>query len=113
LFVAGFLFWLPLSINRIHYWPKAVELLQNYDPDHPVDVNFGGSTFWQHTVSILLAIALMSGALALSSILPILGWIVSGLAVVGLLVGTLLWHDWPPFLNYLLLLALAIGLMTK
>ena len=113
LFTAGFFFWLPLSIGRINYWPKAVELLQNYNPNHPVDVNFGGSTFWQHTVSVLLAIALMSAALALGSILPILGWIVAALAVAGLLVSTLFWHDWPPFFNYLLLLVLAIGLMVK
>ena len=113
LFSAGFLFWLPLSISRIRYWPKAVELLQNYDPDQPVDVNFGGSTFWQHTISVLLAIGLMGAALALGNTLPILGWILSGLAAVSLLVGKFIWHDWPPFMSYLLLLVLAIGLIIK
>lgn len=113
LFAAGFAFWLPLSIGRIRYWPQAVELLQNYDPNQPVDVNFGGSTFWPHTITVMLAITLMSAALALGGVLPILGWVVAGLTVAGLLVGTLLWHDWPPFLNYLLLLIMAVGLMVN
>ncbi|MCA9875962.1 MAG: hypothetical protein KC441_19955 [Anaerolineales bacterium] len=113
LFALGFLLWMPISIRRMRYWSRAVTLLENYDSELPVDVNIGGRTFWPHTVSVLLAIAFMGSALAVGGTLPILGWIVGILAMGGLLVGTLLWHDWPPFINYLLLLILAIGLILS
>lgn len=86
LFAVGWFLWVPISISRLRYWPEAVELLHNYDPAHPVDVNFGDRTFWQHTISVLLAIVFMSVALALGQALPVLGWILVGLAAAGLFV---------------------------
>ncbi len=113
LLAASALLWLPISINRIRFWATAVALLAQWEADRPVEVNFGLQTFWAHTSAILLAITLMGAALAWSQFLPITGWLLAGLALASLFTAHLVWHDWPPFLNYLLLLLLAIALMIS
>ncbi|MCB8960184.1 MAG: hypothetical protein H6651_07705 [Ardenticatenales bacterium] len=111
LFGAACCLWLPISIGRIRYWSTAVALLAKHDVDRPVDINFGANTFWSHTICILLAIVLMSTALAWAGVLPWLGWLVALMTLAGLVADRWIWRDWPPFLNYLLLLILAIGLI--
>lgn len=111
LFTAGFLLWIPLSVQRLQYWSKAVKLLRNYNESEPVDVNFGGKTFWPHTYCILAGVGLMGAALALGGVLPTLGWIIAGLVVLVVGVAIPRWHDWPPFVSYIFLLIMAIGLM--
>lgn len=110
LFAVGFLLWLPISIDRLRLASDASELIENYDPAAPPDL-MAVSTFWAHTYCVLAAIALMGAALALGSVLPTLGWIVAGIAVASALIAAFVWHDWPPFISYVWLLIMAIGLI--
>lgn len=112
LFAAGFLLWLPISVDRLRLGAQAAELIRRYDPAAPPAVMVNpGTLFWSHTYCILAALALMGAALALSGVLPTLGWVVSGLAVAGVVLAVFVMHDWPPFMSYVILLALAVGLM--
>jgi hypothetical protein len=53
----------------------------------------------------------MGAALALAGVLPVLGWVVVGLSATAALFGGLIWGDWPPFMSYIILLVLVVGLM--
>ncbi|MBX3059436.1 MAG: hypothetical protein KF770_23535 [Anaerolineae bacterium] len=112
LFFVGLLCWLPISIDRLQLGANAAELIRTYDPaaPPPIMVNLGWF-FWANTLCILAALALMGAALALAGVLPTGGWVVSGLAVVGVLLAAFVLHDWPPFMSYVILLLLAIGLI--
>lgn len=111
-FVAGFLFWLPISRDRLQLGAEAAEMIRAYDPAMPPGIMVSFSwVFWANTLSILTALALMGAALALARVLPTLGWVVSGLAVAGALLAVFVTRDWPPFMSYVILLALAVGLM--
>lgn len=112
LFAVGFLCWLPISIERLQLGARAAELLRTYDPaaSPEVMVNFSW-VFWANTLCILAALALMGTALALAGVLPTLGWVVMGTAVASAVIGAFIWGDWPPFMSYLIVLVLAIGLM--
>lgn len=112
LFFAGFVFWLPISFNRLQLGANAAEMIRTYDLAVPPAVMVNSTrVFWPHTWCVLIAMALMGVALAINNVLPTMGWIVAGLAVLGTVVGGLIWHDWPPFMSYLFLLVLALGLM--
>jgi hypothetical protein len=112
LFAAGFLLWLPISVDRLRLGAQAAELIRNYDLAAPPAVMVNpGTLFWSHTYCILAALVLMGAALALAGILPTLGWVVSGLAVAGVVLAAFVMHDWPPFMSYVILLALAVGLV--
>ena len=111
LFVAGFLLWLPISMGRVQLGANAAELIRNYDPASPPKVMANSWSFWPNTICILMAIGLMGLALALADVLPTLGWMVTALAVAGIVLGTLMMHDWPPFMSYVILLVMAVGLM--
>ncbi|GJM41090.1 MAG: hypothetical protein DHS20C20_13720 [Ardenticatenaceae bacterium] len=108
----GFLCWLPISIDRLRLGANAAELIRSYDPASPppIMVNFSW-VFWIHTLGILAALASMGGALALATILPVWGWVVMATSMGGAFVGLLIWHDWPRFLSYIIVLVLAIGLI--
>lgn len=112
LFFAGFLCWLVISIDRLQLGAKAAELIRTYDPAAPpeVMVNFSW-VFWANTLCILAALALMGTALAVAGVLPTLGWVVMGTAVASAIIGTLIWGDWPPFMSYIIVLILAVGLV--
>jgi hypothetical protein len=86
-------------------------LIRTFDPSAPVEVGRNTWVFWPHSLCILAAIALMGAALALAGVLPLLGWVVAGLAVAGALVGLFVLHDWPPFMSYVILAVMAIGLI--
>lgn len=105
------LLWLPISVNRLNLAAQAVALLRSNDPVIQVPMLINANTFWLYTISALAGIALMGAALALAGALPTLGWVVTALAVAAALIGALVWHDWPPFMSYILVLVLAIGLM--
>ncbi len=111
LVAVGFLCWLVISIDRLQLGAKAAELIRTYDPAAPpeVMVNFSW-LFWANTLCILAALALMGAALALAGVLPTLGWVVMGTAVASALIATLIWRDWPPFMSYVIVLVLAVGL---
>ncbi|MBE2222121.1 MAG: hypothetical protein IAF02_11300 [Anaerolineae bacterium] len=112
LFFAGFLLWLPISIERLQLGAHAAEMIRTYDPGVPPIVMGGASwVFWSQTLCILAAIALMGAALAVAGVLPTVGWVITGLAVVSIVLGTLVMHDWPPFISYIILLVMAVGLM--
>ena len=113
LFGIGALLWLPISGDRLRVFREAPELTRLYNPATPPVVFNDTGVFWPHTVAILAAIGLMGGALALGGVLPTLGWVIVGLAVVGGGAGVLLMRDWPPFLSYVILLVLAVGLLWK
>jgi hypothetical protein len=113
LVVAGFVFWLPISLHRLELGANAAEMLRTFNPSAPVEVGRNTWSFWPHTLSILAAIALMGAALALAGALPTLGWVVAGLAVAGALLGVLVMHDWPPFMSYVIVLVMAIGLIRS
>lgn len=110
LFFAGFLLWLPISLGRLQIGAQAAELIRTYDPAAPPAM-VNSVTFWPHTYCILAALAFMGAALALADVLPTAGWVVSGLAVAGVLLAAFVMHDWPPFMSYVILLVLAIGFM--
>lgn len=112
LFAVGFLCWLVISIDRLQLGAKAAELIRTYDPAAPpeVMVNFSW-VFWANTLCILAALALMGAALAVAGVLPTLGWVVMGTAVASAIIATLIWGDWPPFMSYILVLILAVGLI--
>lgn len=110
--VVGFLFWLPISIGRLQLGAKAAELISTYDPTTPPEVMVNRSwLFWANTLCILAALALMGAALAMVGVLPTLGWVVMAMAVASAIIGALIWGDWPPFMSYVIVLVLAIGLM--
>jgi hypothetical protein len=106
---AAFLLWLPISLNRLHQGAVAADLIANYNPGTPLPVIINSNTFWPYTVCALAGIGLMGVALA--GTLPTLGWVVAGLSLAAALVGRLVWGDWPPFMSYIILLVLAVGLM--
>ncbi|HHY54047.1 MAG TPA: hypothetical protein GYA08_01295 [Chloroflexi bacterium] len=113
LVVAGFVFWLPISLHRLELGANAAEMLRTFNPSAPVEVGRNAWSFWPHTLSILAAIALMGAALALAGALPTLGWVVAELAVAGALLGVLVMHDWPLFMSYVIVLVMAIGLIRS
>lgn len=111
--VVGFVFWLPISLHRLKLGANVAEMLRNFNPSAPVEVGRNTWSFWPHTLSILAAIALMGAALALAGALPTLGWVVAGLAVASALLGVFVMHDWPPFMSYVIVLVMAIGLIRS
>lgn len=108
---AACLLWLAISANRLHLGAQAVELMANYDPHTPLPVLISFNTFWPYTYCALAGIGLMGAALALAGVLPVLGWVVVGLSATAALFGGLIWGDWPPFMSYIILLVLVVGLM--
>ncbi|GIK72018.1 MAG: hypothetical protein BroJett021_10060 [Chloroflexota bacterium] len=113
LVVVGFVLWLPISMHRLELGANAAEMIRTFDLNAPVEVGRNTWSFWPHTLSILAAIALMGAALALAGAAPTLGWVVAGLAVAGALLGVLVMHDWPPFMSYVIVLVMAIGLIRS
>ena len=113
LFAVGALLWLSISVHRLQLGANAVELIRKINPDQPPSVMLNSWEFWPHTLCVLAAIALMGADLALVGVLPTLGWIVMALAVAAAVIGALVWHDWPPFMSYVILLVLAIGLIRS
>ena len=113
LFAAGFLFWLPIAADRLALGARAADMLRSFDPADPPIVMGASWSFWPNTLSILTAIFLMGAALGSAGVLPRLGWIVAGLAAAGIAIGVFVMRDWPPFMSYILLLVLAIGLMRS
>ncbi|MBP8293601.1 MAG: hypothetical protein KAX65_12570 [Caldilineaceae bacterium] len=109
--VAGCLLWLPISLHRLELGAHAAELLRTFDPNAPVEVGRNTWVFWPHTLCFLAAIALLGAALALAGALPMLGWVVAALAAASMVLGPLVLHDWPPFVSYVILLVMALGLM--
>ncbi len=114
LFAAGFLLWLPISVDRLRLGAQAAELIRSYDLAAPPAVMVNpGTLFWSHTYCILAALVLIGADLALAGILPTSGWVVMGLAVAGVVLAAFVMHDWPPFMSYAILLVLAVGLMRS
>ena len=111
LFAVGALLWLSISVHRLQLGAHAAEMIRTFDPGAPPPVMLNSWEFWPHTLCVLAAIALMGAALALGGVLPTLGWIVMALAVVAAVIGPLVWHDWPPFMSYGILMVLSIGLI--
>lgn len=107
------LLWLPISANRLQLAAHAAEMIASYDPAAPPEVFRNTGTFWPYTFTALAGIGLMGAALALAGVLPTLGWVVAGLAVAGALLGAFVMHDWPPFMSYVILLVMAIGLIRS
>ncbi len=110
---AALLFWLPISANRLDLAARAADMIARYDPAAPPEVFRNTGAFWPYTFAALAGIGLMGAALALAGVLPTLGWIVAALAVLGAAVGAFVMHDWPPFMSYVILLVLAIGLIRS
>ena len=108
---AALLLWLPISADRLRLAARAAEMIAAYDPTAPSEVFRDTGTFWPYTFCALASVALLGAALALAGVLPVLGWIVAALALVGALTGTFVMHDWPPFLSYVILMVLSIGLI--
>lgn len=108
---AALLLWLPISADRLRLGTHAAEMIAAYDPTAPSEVFRDTGTFWPYTFCALASVALLGAALALAGVLPVLGWIVAALALVGALTGAFVMHDWPPFLSYVILMVLSIGLI--
>lgn len=110
---AALLLWLPISVDRLQLASDAAKMIASYDPAAPPEVFRNTGTFWPYTFTALAGIGLMGAALALAGVLPTLGWVVAGLAVAGALLGAFVMHDWPPFMSYVILLVMAIGLIRS
>ena len=110
---AALLLWLPITVDRLQLAARAAEMIASYDPAAPPEVFRNTGTFWPYSFAALAGIGLMGAALALAGVLPTLGWIVAGLAMAGALLGAFVMHDWPPFMSYVILLVLAIGLIRS
>ena len=110
---AALLLWLPISANRLDLVARAAHMIAAYDPSAPPEVFRNMGTFWPYSFAALAGIGLMGAALALAGVLPTLGWVVTGLAVAGALIGAFVMHDWPPFMSYVILLVLSIGLIRS
>lgn len=108
--MAALLLWLPITVNRLYLGAQAAALLAGTDPNASLPVLVNADTFWAYTVAALAGIGLMGAALALAGALPVLGWVAAGLCAAGALAAAFVLHDWPPFMSYLILLILAIGL---
>lgn len=108
---AALLLWLPISIDRLQLGARAAAMIASYDPAAPPEVFRNTGAFWPYTFAALAGIGLMGAALALAGVLPTLGWIVAALAALGAVVGAFVMHDWPPFMSYVILLVLSIGLI--
>lgn len=109
---AACLLWLPITLERLQLGANAAALIRTFDPSAPPAVMENARwAFWPHTLCLLAAITLMGAALAVADVLPLLGWIVTALAIGSVLVGLLIMRDWPPFMSYIIVLVLAIGLM--
>lgn len=111
--VAALLLWLPISANRLDLAARAADMIAAYDPAAPPEVFQDTGTFWPYSFAALVGIGLMGAALALAGVVPTLGWIVAGLTVAGALIGALVMHDWPPFMSYIILLVLSIGVIRS
>ncbi|MEZ4767391.1 MAG: hypothetical protein R2844_03085 [Caldilineales bacterium] len=94
--VAALMLWLPISVDRLQLGGRAAAMIASYDPVTPPEVFRNTGTFWPYTFCALAGVGLMGAALALAGALPLLGWIVAALAVLGALAGALVMHDWPP-----------------
>ncbi|MBE7532945.1 MAG: hypothetical protein HND44_11015 [Chloroflexi bacterium] len=112
LIFAGFLFWLPISLDRLQLGAKAAEMIRTYDPamSPEIMVNTSG-VFWANTLCILAVLVLMGAALALADVLPTLSWVVAGTAVASAFISIFIWGDWLPFMSYMIVLILAVGLI--
>ncbi len=113
LFAAGTLLWLPISLDRLRVFQAAPDLIRLYKPSAPSAIFHDMGVFWPHTLCILAAIGLMGSALAVGGVLPTVGWVVAGLAIIGGGAGILIMQDWPPFFSYVILLVMAIGLVRR
>ncbi len=107
------LLWIPISVTRLHLLDAAPALIASFDANSPPRVMIGDQgLFWLYTVLTLASLILLGVALALGGVLPRMGLIVAGLAALCLVVvAPLVLRDWPPFMSYLLTLALAIALL--
>jgi hypothetical protein len=101
--VLSVVLWLPITVRRLTIGRRVDALIA----EQPAVVNIGGPTFWPYTVATLGSIVALSCSL-----------VVAGLhrrfaAVTGALSGVAMmllrkFRDWPPFLSYVI--TLAIGL---
>lgn len=107
------LLWIPISVARLQLLDAAPALIASFDANSPPRVMIGNQgLFWLYTALTLASISLLGVALALGGVLPRMGWIVAGLAALCLVVvAPLVLRDWPPFMSYLLTLALAVALL--
>ncbi len=107
------LLWIPISIGRLQLLNAAPAMIASFDASAPPQVSIGDRRlFWAYTIVTLASMILIGAALALGGVLPRMGWIVAGLAALSLLIiAPFVMRDWPPFMNYLFTLALAIGLL--
>jgi hypothetical protein len=95
--------WLPITARRLAIGRRIDALIL----DQPEVVNIGGATFWPYTLATLGSIVTLSCALVVSRLhrrVAAVTGALSGLALILLPK----FRDWPPFLSYLI--TLAIGL---
>lgn len=99
--------WLPIAVRRLQLG-RAIDRLAAERPTPRIDI--GGPTFWPYTYASLASLFLMGCALVLTRGQRRFG-IVIGAVIVGALALSRRLHDWPPFLTYLM--TLAIGLRMR
>jgi hypothetical protein len=95
--------WLPITVRRLAIGRRVDALIV----EQPEVVNIGGPTFWPYTLATLGSIVTLSCALVVSRLhrrVAAVTGALSGLAMILLPK----FRDWPPFLSYLI--TLAIGL---
>jgi hypothetical protein len=110
--IAGLL-WISISVYRLQLGAGAASMIATFDANAPPRIDNITWTFWPYTVATLGSIALMGAALALSGALPRLGWVAAAVAALSLVIVIPLWRDWPPFMSYLIALALGVGLVLS
>lgn len=99
--------WWPIAVRRLQLG-RAIERLAAERPAQPIDI--GGPTFWPYTYASLASLFLMGCALVLTRGQRRFGIVIGSVSVGAVALSRRL-HDWPPFLTYLV--TLAIGLRMR
>lgn len=106
---ASILLWLPISAKRLEIG-RSIDALVSEEQPPPVDI--GGWSFWPYTLATLGSILVMGCAMIVSGIHRRVG-VLAAFASTAALALTRLMHDWPPFLSYLLTLAVGFGIAKR
>lgn len=106
---ASILLWLPMTAKRLEIGRSIDALVSE---EQPPAIDIGGWSFWPYTFATLGSILAMGCALIVSRIHRRAG-ILAAFASTAALALMRLMHDWPPFLSYLITLAVGFGIAKR
>jgi hypothetical protein len=101
--VLSVVLWLPITVRRLTIGRRIDALIS----EQPTVVNIGGPTFWPYTVATLGSIVALSCSLVVAGLHRRFATVTGALSGVAMML-LRKFRDWPPFLSYVI--TLAIGL---